>query len=105
MNLSTYRNENVILYHAEVHKMSVSAVEELFSELKDFLSGCSGHGKSPSKEVDQIWHSFILHTAEYARFCEVFFNRFIHHKPASRYKMAGMNSAAILNGVDDCDEE
>ncbi|WP_406730830.1 glycine-rich domain-containing protein [Streptomyces sp. NBC_01794] len=36
---------------------------------------------SPSKAVDPGWHAFMLHTREYARWCEVRFGRFIHHNP------------------------
>jgi hypothetical protein len=37
----------------------------------------------PSKIVDEYWHEFILHTENYALFCEKALGRFIHHKPAS----------------------
>jgi hypothetical protein len=34
-----------------------------------------------SKQVDQVWHAFILFTAEYAAFCDATLGRFLHHKP------------------------
>lgn len=36
---------------------------------------------SPSKDVDEVWHAHILHTIEYAGFCQFHFGRFIHHVP------------------------
>ncbi len=36
---------------------------------------------SPSKAVDVGWHTFILHTVDYAEFCERVAGRFIHHVP------------------------
>lgn len=36
---------------------------------------------SPSKAVDAGWHTFILHTLDYAEFCERVAGRFIHHVP------------------------
>ncbi|WP_326738290.1 glycine-rich domain-containing protein [Streptomyces sp. NBC_01022] len=36
---------------------------------------------SPSKPVDIGWHTWILHTVEYAAFCDHVAGRFIHHAP------------------------
>ncbi|MFF3327605.1 glycine-rich domain-containing protein [Streptomyces sp. NPDC002889] len=36
---------------------------------------------SPSKLVDIGWHTWILHTVDYALFCEQVAGRFIHHVP------------------------
>lgn len=36
---------------------------------------------SPSALVDYGWHAFILHTREYAEFCDRVAGRFIHHVP------------------------
>jgi hypothetical protein len=36
---------------------------------------------SPSDAVDPGWHAFVLHTREYAAFCELIAGRFIHHLP------------------------
>ncbi|NUK10374.1 hypothetical protein HRW23_24630 [Streptomyces lunaelactis] len=36
---------------------------------------------SPSKLVDIGWHTWILHTVDYAVFCEQVAGRFIHHVP------------------------
>ena len=35
----------------------------------------------PSELVDIGWHTFILHTVDYAAFCERVAGRFIHHVP------------------------
>ena len=34
-----------------------------------------------SKDVDNLWHTFILFTKEYAAFCMRYNNSFIHHVP------------------------
>lgn len=34
-----------------------------------------------SVEVDNLWHTFILFTKEYAQFCKKMFGCFIHHEP------------------------
>ncbi|MDT4918142.1 MAG: hypothetical protein QOH89_2842 [Pseudonocardiales bacterium] len=35
----------------------------------------------PSHAVDEAWHGFILCTAQYARFCDRAYDRFLHHHP------------------------
>jgi hypothetical protein len=35
----------------------------------------------PMKEIDDMWHEFILFTQDYADFCNHYFGEFIHHKP------------------------
>ncbi|MGV9344276.1 glycine-rich domain-containing protein [Streptomyces spiralis] len=36
---------------------------------------------APSKLVDIGWHTFILHTVDYAAFCQRVVGRFVHHVP------------------------
>ncbi|MGQ0774113.1 MAG: glycine-rich domain-containing protein [Pseudonocardiales bacterium] len=37
----------------------------------------------PSMLVDDMWHEFMLHTRDYAAFCDAAFGRFLHHEPES----------------------
>jgi hypothetical protein len=48
-----------------------------------FLGTCATtiEALGPSKLVDIGWHTFILHTYDYAQFCERVAGRFIHHQP------------------------
>lgn len=32
-------------------------------------------------EIDDMWHTFILFTKDYAAFCDKYFGHFIHHSP------------------------
>lgn len=36
---------------------------------------------APSYEIDQVWHSHILFSEHYARFCKRVAGKFIHHNP------------------------
>ena len=33
------------------------------------------------KEIDDMWHTFLLFTKDYAEFSEVYFGKFVHHQP------------------------
>lgn len=57
----------------------------LEKELKRYLTLCilddSANFGMYSKDVDNLWHTFILFTKEYAQFCNTFAGKFIHHIP------------------------
>jgi hypothetical protein len=59
--------------------------ERIVEQTLAFLVACAhnpGAGLAPSADVDKGWHVFILHTADYAEFCDRVAGRFIHHLPA-----------------------
>jgi len=33
------------------------------------------------KEIDQMWHIFLLYTQDYMDFCEKYFGEYLHHLP------------------------
>jgi hypothetical protein len=37
----------------------------------------------PIMEIDIVWHTFLLFTAEYADFCDRYIGRFVHHVPVT----------------------
>ncbi|MDH5681002.1 MAG: hypothetical protein OEZ36_05425 [Spirochaetota bacterium] len=45
------------------------------------LIAYSGERLTPSVDVDNVWHEFILCTRTYMDFCESQFGRFVHHYP------------------------
>ncbi|MFF5171539.1 glycine-rich domain-containing protein [Micromonospora sp. NPDC000089] len=48
-----------------------------------FLGACATTTEriGPTELVDLGWHAFLLHTREYADFCQRVAGRFIHHEP------------------------
>ena len=63
--------------------VSEDRARQIFEDTKRFLFICGTcHGKwSPTRDIDEGWHNFILFTKDYMEFCERFFGRFIHHVP------------------------
>jgi hypothetical protein len=59
--------------------------ERIIEQALAFLATCARHprgsGLAPSRAVDHGWHAFILHTRDYADFCQRTAGRFIHHHP------------------------
>ena len=36
---------------------------------------------APTKPIDEYWHTFILFTREYTKFCQDVIGAYVHHKP------------------------
>lgn len=46
---------------------------------KSFHFICAMH--SEMKEIDDMWHTFLLFTQDYWAFCNKYFGKFLHHVP------------------------
>lgn len=73
----------VHVQHYFAHKNEVPAEQaaNLFYELESFLRRADKRDLTPTKEVDEAWHAFILHTKDYSEWCSTQIGRFIHHVP------------------------
>lgn len=69
---------------AEDEGVDRAYAERVMRQALIFLKACATSRDaqlSPTKKVDVGWHTFILHTAEYAEFCDKVAGEFIHHNP------------------------
>lgn len=76
----------LISNYARKYEVSETEAIHHFEECKKFLVICGQNPKesyAPSAIIDEMWHSFVLYTKEYAGFCNHYFQRFIHHIPSS----------------------
>ncbi|MFG2194876.1 glycine-rich domain-containing protein [Streptomyces sp. NPDC048639] len=58
--------------------------DRIVTQTAAFLAACgdnTGQPLSPSGSIDVGWHTFILHTREYAAFCQRIAGHFVHHVP------------------------
>ncbi|GAB1516351.1 glycine-rich domain-containing protein [Actinophytocola sp. KF-1] len=58
--------------------------ERVVDQALAFLAACARNTSAPlapSELVDLGWHAFLLHTRDYAGFCEDIAGRFLHHVP------------------------
>lgn len=93
--LLEYRNDAAIENFRSSFDLPEQEVEEIFRETMKWmwLNEATKHLRNseglrlaidkPIVIIDEMWHSFILCTREYAKFCERFFGRFIHHRPTT----------------------
>lgn len=70
---------------ANTHKASREIAELLEVECKKYLLLCAlfpGESLGMKGNVDNYWHTFLLFTKEYSRFCNEIAGFFIHHVPS-----------------------
>jgi hypothetical protein len=90
----SYRNDRVIESFTRKFDVSTEEAEKIFVEVLRWLwyiastkptkANPEAHGMDEHIFIiDEMWHTFILVTRDYAEFCEQMFGRFIHHDPGS----------------------
>ena len=66
-------------------KITRAEAEILFGDVKKFLALCvtipQSQSLSPTKAIDQGWHTFLLFTKDYAQFCKDYCGCYVHHQP------------------------
>jgi hypothetical protein len=72
----------IIEYYSLKKNLPFEKASLLFEKLENFLFGVVNNGiKIPTVEVDDLWHTFILDTKLYQKYCIDNFGIFIHHNP------------------------
>lgn len=90
-----YRNKDILDRFCDEFDISRRDARLLFQETLKWIWLCAearkdrkaGHNVPPLivdrflAPIDEMWHNFILHTKEYARFCDTYFGFLVHHNP------------------------
>ena len=81
-----YRFDPLIHRMVDKYGWNEKEAEQCFEDLKRFLALAIVTGKSiiPAPKIDEMWHNFILFTADYEEFCLQYAGRFLHHRPRRR---------------------
>jgi hypothetical protein len=82
-----YQNDLMINKLQSDMKLSPVNAADLFEDVKRFIALCA---TTPdplglSRKIDQAWHTFILLTKDYAKFCDKYCGRYIHHTPSDPF--------------------
>jgi len=70
----------------ENEELTDDEVEELIDNYCRFIAMCA-HYREPlaiSRQVDPFWHAHVLHTVDYAAFCDKVAGGMLHHYPVVR---------------------
>lgn len=79
-----FNMEDVVARYMKDEGLTEEIALEHEREIKRFLSMCALNPKAcygMKGPIDEIWHTFIMFTRDYAEFCQQVAGRFIHHIP------------------------
>ena len=106
-----YRNDRVVDSFLRKFAVTREEAEAIFTEVRRWLwyvastkptaDNPEAHGIDEAMFIiDEMWHTFILVTRDYAAFCEEMFGRFLHHDPGSAGSEAYGADYSIEEGED-----
>ncbi len=81
---AAYRNPAILERYIRDYRKTPEEAEVCFAKLKEYLGRAVVAVEPlspPSRDVDDLWHTFLLFTRDYAAFCQSSFGKFIHHVP------------------------
>ena len=85
--IMNYKMPYIIKRCQKNHDYTDDDMKILEQELKRYLSLPLTRNKGEpssgmySRDVDNLWHTFILFTKEYSDFCQKHYGRYLHHVP------------------------
>jgi hypothetical protein len=83
-NVMNYEMPHIIARYCKDYNVSLEQAKLYEVELKRYLILAADDDEAVgmmSKEVDDLWHTFLLFTKDYQAFCNDMFGTFIHHVP------------------------
>lgn len=96
-----YHHPGVIRRYAKEQQVSREEAEEVFRETLKWLYLCAagiredfGCAMTPDiAKLDEMWHTFLMFTQDYAEFCDRYFGFFVHHHPTDDEEDAPLDKA------------
>lgn len=88
-----FKLEPVLARYCKEEGLSMEIAQDHRHEMLRFLALCgtaTQHGKfyGMTGAVDELWHTFVIFTREYAAFCDAVAGRFLHHVPEVEGQMS-----------------
>lgn len=78
--------EHVLQRYLKDNGLPMDVAREHEIEFKKYIALCVLHpkgGLGVSRVIDELWHTFIIFTPDYHRFCEMVAGRYLHHQPTT----------------------
>jgi hypothetical protein len=83
-----YKNQHIIDGLMSALEISLDTALQLFEDGLIWLWYCNNNGSKGYRDIDdpilildEVWHTFILYTPYYTKFCATFFGEYLHHMP------------------------
>lgn len=78
-----WRHPALIRRYCADFQCSLEEGEQCFAAFKQFLVVCAltDEERVPSRSIDGMWHTALLFSRSYLRFCEETLGEIVHHEP------------------------
>ena len=99
-----YENQNIVDGLRKALDISDETAKELFIEGLKWLWYCC-HPKTKGARkidaslavIDEVWHTFILYTVDYFKFCHHYFGYYLHHAPTTTKELEDFRKVSKKN--------
>ncbi len=109
--ITSYKNQAVINRFIKEFPRVSDQAETLFTDLMRFFWASYKHSSEQKnqptneslqftfimdnemKDIDHMWHVFLLYTEDYMKFCDDYFGHYLHHLP----DVVKVNSNIVIN--------
>lgn len=105
-----YKNPTIIDYYSYHRQLPLEEVQQNFSDLLAWFwlneyrlsLGKKTYLFGPLLNLDDLWHTFILHTREYLVFSQQFFGTYYHHDVETPGQEYELNEEDLRDLLNDC---
>lgn len=90
-SILAYQDEDIISRFTDLLAVDEPEALDIFQETKKFLYLSQRHPVFIPDDlliIDEMWHNFILFTPAYHAFCQMHFQKYLHHLPATKAEKA-----------------
>jgi hypothetical protein len=90
IDVLSYENDNIIESFIKNFDISEDDAKDVFRQMLKWFIYCHDERSEGYRNIDdatiiidEMWHTFILFTPDYTRFCREYFGQYIHHMPST----------------------
>ncbi len=95
-----YQHREVIRRFSKDWHVPEREARQLFDDVKRFLwlTTRTRYSIAPAaRAIDEMWHTFLLFTRDYERFCKRYLGKMVHHVPATSRELAAVARRRVRN--------
>jgi hypothetical protein len=106
-----YQNKNVLVHFCKHNsEYSLQSSQQVFQDLLAWMwlnqqrkmMGKKTYLFGPLLIIDDLWHSFILHTRDYVQFSTTYFGEYFHHEVEPAGMEHELDEDEIRDFLEDC---
>ncbi|NRB11452.1 MAG: hypothetical protein HRU35_07595 [Rickettsiaceae bacterium] len=89
-DILSYENSDIVEAFCKSFDVELIEAKDIFSQMLKWFVFCTDKETSEYRNIDdatliidEMWHTFILFTGDYTKFCKQYVGYYLHHKPST----------------------